>query len=119
MRRNLVVIGLFLLAFSAPSAADEMPSAAARGKAVTEKWCGTCHVESGTPPPKSEAPVFADVVRRPGRDADYLGKFLKEDHFPMTTYRLFDHERADVLEYLLWLQRMDNRSAAYTGRSER
>ncbi|MGE0232730.1 MAG: cytochrome c [Flavobacteriaceae bacterium] len=117
--RRLALAGTLLLLGFAPALADEIPPAAASGRAIAQKWCGQCHAESGARPPKSDAPVFADVVRRPGRDADYLAKFLKEDHFPMTTYRLFDHERADVLEYLLWLQRADGRSAAYSGRRVR
>ena len=105
MRIRPLLSGLLFLAALVPATADEMPAGAARGKAITEKWCGLCHAEAGTPPPRSEAPVFADVVRRPGRDADYLAKFLKEDHFPMTTYRLFDHEKDDVAAFIHSLRR--------------
>lgn len=44
-------------------------------------------------------------MRREGRDEAYFARFMQEDHFPMTTFRLFDHENADVVAYLLALQR--------------
>ncbi len=42
---------------------------------------------------------------REGRDEAYFLRFMQEDHFPMTTFRLFDHEKADVVAYLMALQR--------------
>ena len=50
------------------------------------------------------APRFEDIVRREGRDNAYFTRFLKEDHFPMTTYRLFDSEKMDVVAWLMDLQ---------------
>lgn len=51
------------------------------------------------------APRFEDVVRREGRDETYFTRFLKEDHFPMTTFRLFDNEKADIVAWLMTLQK--------------
>jgi len=53
----------------------------------------------------ADAPAFEKIVRREGRDEAYFARFMQEDHFPMTTFRLFDHEKADVVAYLLALQR--------------
>lgn len=79
------------------------PGDPARGKAVVEKWCSLCH-NVGTNSDKATAPAFADVVKRPGRDATYLRNFVDDDHFPMTMHRLFEQERDDVLAYLLSLK---------------
>ena len=38
------------------------------------------------------------------RDARFLTGFLREDHFPMTTYRLFEHEKRDVVAFLVPLK---------------
>jgi hypothetical protein len=53
------------------------------------------------------APPYEEIVRWPGRDNAYFVGFLQEDHFPMTIYRLFEHEKADVVAYLMELQRKD------------
>lgn len=78
---------------------------ATRGKAVVEQWCRTCHQRVSAKPDSDLAPPYEDIVRRPGRDRAYFEKFLKEDHFPMTTFRLFDKEKADVVAYLMSLQK--------------
>ena len=78
--------------------------AAARGEAVVEQWCRLCHLRADDPPDPVMAPRFEDIVRREGRDEAYFSRFLKEDHFPMTTFRLFDNEKADVVAWLMALQ---------------
>ncbi|MBE0702327.1 MAG: cytochrome c [Afipia sp.] len=70
------------LYFPPASHADD---AAARGAEIVDQWCRMCHLH--------------------GRDAAYFARFMQEDHFPMTTFRLFDHEKADVVAYLTALQR--------------
>jgi hypothetical protein len=72
---------------------------------VVEQWCRLCHLRAGDPPDPVMAPRFEEIVRRDGRDEAYFTRFLKEDHFPMTTYRLFDTEKADVVAWLLALQK--------------
>jgi mono/diheme cytochrome c family protein len=78
--------------------------AAARGKAVVDQWCRTCHQRVTDKPHPDMAPPFEQVVRREGRDEAFLVRFFREDHFPMTTFRLFDHEKADVISYLMVLR---------------
>lgn len=78
-----------------------------RGEKVVEEWCRTCHLQAGDPPDPDMAPAYEDIVRWPGRDRAYLKRFLDEDHFPMTTFRLFDSEKADVLAWLMSLKRKD------------
>lgn len=94
-----------LLALSAIAPADAGNDAAARGAAVAEQWCRMCHLHKGDRPDPDMAPPFEEIVLLPGRDEAYFVRFLKEDHFPMTTFRLFDHEKADVVAWLMELQR--------------
>jgi mono/diheme cytochrome c family protein len=76
---------------------------AARGRGVVEKWCSLCHDVGGNRA-RATAPAFAEIVRKPGRDAAYLRDFIDDDHFPMTMHRLFEQERNDVLAYLVSLR---------------
>lgn len=78
--------------------------AVSRGAAVVEQWCRQCHLRAGDPPDPVMAPTYEEIVMREGRDRAYFRKFLHEDHFPMTTFRLFEHEKRDVLEWLMALQ---------------
>lgn len=76
----------------------------ARGQAVAQEWCATCH-GFDSPVRGAGAPSFAEIAARPGRDVAYLAGFLREDHFPMTTYRLFEHEKDEVAAFILSLRR--------------
>lgn len=80
-------------------------SAATRGKQVVDQWCRMCHLRANDKPDPKMAPRYEDIVKRPGRDQAYFTKFLAEDHFPMTIYRLFDDEKRDVVAYLMSLQK--------------
>jgi Cytochrome c553 len=102
MRRAATLTLLATLAAS-PAFADT-PSAA-RGAAVVDEWCRDCHLRPGDRPDPDMAPPYEEIVTWPGRDRAWFEKFLRDDHFPMTTYRLFDHEKADVVEWLLSLER--------------
>jgi mono/diheme cytochrome c family protein len=75
------------------------------GRLVAEKWCSLCHSILGTERNPDRAPTFEQVANRPGRDRAYLTRFLQQDHFPMTTFRLFDEEKRDVVAFLVTLKR--------------
>jgi mono/diheme cytochrome c family protein len=84
------------------------PAAVARGEAVAAQWCAQCHARDATeraarPDIAGAGPSFSEIVALPGRDAGTLRAFLDEDHFPMTTYRLFPQEKDDVVAYMLSL----------------
>jgi cytochrome c2 len=100
MRRIIqpVLFAALLVSSVLQSAASH--EAVKRGEAVAARWCSTCHVQAGSAPDADMAPPFEDIVKRPGRTSAYLRKFLDEDHFPMTTFRLFPHEKDDVVIYL-------------------
>lgn len=95
-----LLIGLEGAAALAQSDAD-------RGKAVVDQWCRSCHLRAGDPPGADAAPAYEDIVLLPGRNRRYFERFMAEDHFPMTTFRLFDREKADVIAYLLELQKAE------------
>jgi mono/diheme cytochrome c family protein len=99
---RLAVIAAVALIGVNPAPADE---AAARGEKVVDQWCRLCHLRASDPPNPDMAPPYEEIVQRPGRDEAYFVRFLEEDHFPMTIYRLFDDEKRDVVAYLLSLQR--------------
>lgn len=105
IKRGAIGILPILLVLLALPADAQSGRAAKRGKAVVDEWCRFCHVRTAAERSPDMAPPFEEVARRPGRDKAYLRAFMDEDHFPMTTFRLFDHEKDDVVEYLLSLQR--------------
>ena len=80
-------------------------SAAGRGAAIVEQWCRDCHQRPGEKAKPEMAPPHDELVNQPGRDRAFYERFMTEDHFPMTIYRLFDKEKQDVVEYLLSLQK--------------
>ncbi len=79
--------------------------AASRGSRIVDEWCRSCHQRPTDKPDPNMAPPYEEIVRRPGRDKAYFVGFMQEDHFPMTIYRLFEHEKADVIAYFMELQR--------------
>jgi mono/diheme cytochrome c family protein len=79
-------------------------AAVERGKAVVEQWCRTCHLRAANPLNPDGAPPFEAITMRPGRNDAYLTRFMAQDHFPMTTFRLFDHEKRDVIAYIVSLK---------------
>ena len=87
------------------SPAGAQPAPAKRGAAVVEQWCRLCHLRQDDPAKPDMAPAFEQIVRLPRRDAAWFENFLKHDHFPMTTFRLFDDEKADVVAYFVWLRK--------------
>ncbi len=99
---HLAVVAIGALCFVCPAQADD---AAARGAKVVDEWCRLCHLRATDPPNADMAPPYEEIVKRPGRDEAYFVRFLEENHFPMTIYRLFDDEKRDVVQYLLSLQR--------------
>jgi mono/diheme cytochrome c family protein len=90
--------------FAAPPARADQ-AAVARGEKVVEEWCRDCHVHEGEQLTADMAPPYSVIVAIEGRDRAWFEQFLKDDHFPMSTFRLFDHEKADVVEWLLDLQK--------------
>ena len=100
---RLLIAGLMLTGPLSAAAAD--PAAVARGQAVVDEWCRDCHVREGQKLTANMAPPYSMIVAIEGRDRAWFEAFLGTDHFPMTTFRLFAHEKDDVVEWLLDLQK--------------
>jgi mono/diheme cytochrome c family protein len=100
MAATACLLALAPLAAGCVAASERDANAVARGQATVEQWCAMCHSLAGRDSNPERAPTFEEIANRPGRDRDYLRRFLDEDHFPMTTYRLFDHEKRDVAEFI-------------------
>ena len=101
--RALLLSAVLMPLAASPALADR--AAVKRGQKVVDEWCRDCHVREGEKLTPDMAPPYSDLVAIPGRDRAWFEAFLEADHFPMTTFRLFDHEKADVVEWLLDLQK--------------
>jgi mono/diheme cytochrome c family protein len=99
VKAALFAAGLLLAASLSATAGP-----AERGAAVVEQWCRLCHVHVGEAQGPDMAPPFEEIVKRPGHDEAFFVRFLHEDHFPMTTYRLFEEEKRDVVAWLMSLK---------------
>jgi mono/diheme cytochrome c family protein len=100
-----LVFGMLILSACAIQATGKGAGSAEHGAAVVTQWCATCHTIHGTETEKTRAPTYEQIAARPGRDAVYLRRFLDEDHFPMSTYRLLDTEKDDVVALILSLKK--------------
>ena len=100
----MIRLAVFSLAAVLPVTASLADDSVSRGEAVVDQWCRQCHLRANDAPDPVMAPRFEDIVRREGRDEAYFTRFLNEDHFPMTTFRLFDREKTDVVAWLMALQ---------------
>lgn len=107
MRGALLCASLALTVLGAVQAQAGEDASVRRGLKVVDQWCSMCHSIARREKDPDRAPTFAQIVRREGRDKAYFTTFLHEDHFPMTTFRLFEPEKRDVVAFLLWLQRKE------------
>lgn len=106
-----ILVALFGTA-CAPETKPPSPAAsaesAAKGLTIAEKWCAECHrvkpEQRAVSRPNMHAPAFADLVARPEVDQAYLARFMEVQHLPMTTFRLYSDEKADVVAYMLSLK---------------
>jgi hypothetical protein len=61
-----------------------------RGRALTQQWCGIFNAETTDERGQNMERPFEELAVRPHNDAVRLRAFLDEDHFPMTTLRLWE-----------------------------
>ena len=100
---------LLALAACVPEPQPVPPAAsvesAAKGLTIAEKWCADCHLvkaeQRRVARPEMGAPAFAAIAARPEVNAGYLARFMEVQHLPMTTFRLYSDEKADVVAYIL------------------
>lgn len=104
MKWSRIIVASISVAIGYPAMA-RAGDPASRGVRIVDEWCRTCHQRTTDKPDPDMAPPYEEIVRREGRDEAYFVRFMQEDHFPMTTFRLFDHEKTDVVAYLVALKR--------------
>ncbi len=104
--RPRVVAGLALASvfWLLPGAAGADDTAIERGRVVAQQWCSVCHAETAAQTGENMELSFEELANRPLNNADRLRALMDENHFPMTTFRLFDHEKDDVVTYLVSLR---------------
>lgn len=102
IQSRFLLVGAALLLLSGSFA---QASEVERGRAIAEQWCSVCHAETVAETGQDMEAPFEALVVRPGRDATRLRALMDEDHFPMTTFRLFADEKDDVVAYLVSLRR--------------
>lgn len=92
----------------APPSPAASAESAAKGLTIAEKWCAECHrvkpEQRAVARPNMHAPAFADIAARPEVNQAYLARFMEVQHLPMTTFRLYSDEKADVVAYMLSLK---------------
>ena len=81
---------------------------AAKGLTIAEKWCADCHrvkpEQRAVARADMGAPPFMAIAARPEVNGAYLARFMEVQHLPMTTFRLYSDEKADVVAYVLSLK---------------
>ncbi|MCT8973420.1 cytochrome c [Microbaculum marinisediminis] len=106
LNRRLIVPFLLVLLVLVPGAsATAAAGDPVNGRLVVERWCSLCHSVNGVNTDPDRAPTFEQIANRDGRDRAYLSRMVHEDHFPMTTFRLFEDEKRDVVAFILSLSR--------------
>jgi mono/diheme cytochrome c family protein len=71
------------------------------GKTLTERWCSSCHVVSGSQLKGTDlAPSFASIAERPDFNVDKLAFFLLDPHPKMPDMALSRAEAANISAYI-------------------
>jgi mono/diheme cytochrome c family protein len=99
---GVVVLG----AMAGAGAAAQEPSASARGRAVAEARCATCHAIDRGPAqsPRADAAPFAAIAATPGMTGTALLAALRTPHRAMPNLILDDAETRNVIAYILSLK---------------
>ncbi|MCB1479307.1 MAG: hypothetical protein R3D43_01585 [Tepidamorphaceae bacterium] len=100
-----IAVACMLLAAGCLAATPVQAADLESGRRVVEKWCSQCHAQKGAETNPDRGPTYEQIASREGRNERYIRAFLDRDHFPMTTYRLFDHEKDDVAAFIASLAR--------------
>lgn len=96
MKTAILILALLTMASTASA---QSTVGAARGKALAERWCSSCHdIAGGTS--SDVAPGFRSLAARSDVDAQTLKDFLKAPHPPMPDLALGRNEIADFVAYI-------------------
>ena len=91
----------------ASGATAQEPGSVTKGAELARSVCAHCHaVGSGQRrSPNPMAPSFATLATTPGMTGTALRVWLRSSHPTMPDYILSDHDRDDVVAYILSLNR--------------
>ncbi|WP_446719477.1 c-type cytochrome [Inquilinus sp. OTU3971] len=97
-------IGAFIGAASAtialtPSLAGAVGDGA-RGRAIVETWCTSCHAPDRARTAADAAPSLSEIRHRPDLTPDGLRTWLADPHPPMPNLNLTPQEIEDLVAYL-------------------
>jgi mono/diheme cytochrome c family protein len=71
------------------------------GQTLTERWCSSCHVVSGSQSKGTDlAPSFASIAARPDFNEEKLAFFLLDPHPKMPNMSLSRAEAANISAYI-------------------
>jgi cytochrome c len=99
-----IVAAVAALVGAAQAAAD--PAQVARGRALAERWCATCHATApGRASPEPGIPSFVQMAADPENTRASLRQFIMLPHFEMPPQTLTSAEIDDVIAYILSLRR--------------
>jgi len=93
---------LAALIFAAGAASAQTVGDAARGLAIAESWCASCHIIG----PKSAgrsvdaAPPFPEISANPTRTTGFLQRWLTSSHPQMPNFNMGRREVEDLSAYL-------------------
>lgn len=92
----------FWLATLQPVYALENP---AKGKALAEQWCSSCHLVSpDQTTAKADVPPFMTIAKRSDEDLERLSVFLIDPHPKMPNFNLSRQQITDILGYIRTLR---------------
>lgn len=95
-------------AVAGQAGAQQPPGHAARGQAIAEKLCASCHAigsaGEGQGASRADLPSFAAIAKRRGRDREWLAQAMMAPHPPMPDASLTNAEIADIAAYILSLR---------------
>ncbi len=74
---------------------------AARGAALAQRWCASCHAAgTGGAPAPDAGPAFATIAADPAYDDARLRGWLSDPHPPMPNFNLTRAEIDDLISHI-------------------
>jgi mono/diheme cytochrome c family protein len=99
MRAILLLSAVLITGFGTAYAGD-----VERGRALSLRWCVSCHVVAPDAVGGDAGPTFASLASRPGQTEQALRNWLAEPHPPMPDLGLAVTEFDDITSYIVSLK---------------
>ncbi|HUC60570.1 MAG TPA: cytochrome c [Alphaproteobacteria bacterium] len=98
-----IAAALLFLAFAVVALVESVSGAevgdAARGAALAERWCASCHAMPGQSQASDTAPSIDALAHDPKTTPDFLRGFLAQPHKPMPPLSLSRAQIEDLVAY--------------------